>query len=274
MQLSERNGIGLAYEEMNSGAPPIILVHGWSCDHTVFARQSEFLRQTHHVVLVDLRGHGESDAPHQDYTMVAFADDLAWLCTELALVKPIVVGHSMGGNVALELAARRPELLSSIVLIDSVVFPSQSFRDALQPVLQALGGSNYAAVCRQAMLSTCLPTDDETRKRMLIASLPRAPQHVLTSALKNHLLNYDSTPAAAGCHIPIAYIGATVPMADLIQFRRHTPQLVTGQTLGSGHFSPLFVPDQINMMIQTFQDVYAPGLENGEARIVTGGRAQ
>ena len=103
MQLSERNGIGLAYEEMNSGAPPIILVHGWSCDHTVFARQSEFLRQTHHVVLVDLRGHGESDAPHQDYTMVAFADDLAWLCTELALVKPIVVGHSMGGNVALEL---------------------------------------------------------------------------------------------------------------------------------------------------------------------------
>src|SRR6202042_1508483 len=118
------------------------------------SRQAEFLSQSHHVVLVDLRGHGESDAPKQDYTMGALADDVAWLCTELALVKPIVVGHSMGGNVALELAASRPELLSSIVLIDSVVFPSQPFRDALQPVLQALGGSNYAAVCRQAMLST------------------------------------------------------------------------------------------------------------------------
>jgi hypothetical protein len=74
-------------------------------------------------------------------------------------------------------------------------------------------------------------------------------------------LNYDSTPAAAACHIPAAYIGATVPMADLIQFRRHTPQLVTAQTLGSGHFSPLFVPDQINMMIQTFLDVYTLGIE-------------
>ena len=193
MQLIKRNGVGLAYEEVNSGTPPIILIHGWSCDHTVFARQREFFSQSHHVVLVDLRGHGESDAPHQDYTMVAFADDLAWLCTELALVRPIVVGHSMGGNVALELAARRPELLSSIVLIDSIVFSSQSFRDALQPVLEALGGSDYAAVCRQAMLSTCLPTDDETRKRMLIASLPKAPQHVPTSPLKNHLLDYDST---------------------------------------------------------------------------------
>jgi pimeloyl-ACP methyl ester carboxylesterase len=261
MQLLKRNGVGLAYEEMNSGAPPIILVHGWSCDRTVFARQAEFLSQSHHVVSVDLRGHGESDAPHQDYTMGAFADDVAWMCTELALLKPVVVGHSMGGNVALELAARRPELLSSIVLIDSVVFPTQSFRDALQPVVQALGGSDYAAVCRQAMLSTCLPTDDETQKRMLIASLPKAPQHVLASALKNHLLDYDSTPAADGCRVPVAYIGATVLMADLIQFRRHTPQLVTAQTLGSGHFSPLFVPDQINMMIQAFLDVYTPGLE-------------
>src|SRR5580698_5099434 len=193
MQLIKRNGVGLAYEEVNSGTPPIILIHGWSCDHTVFARQREFFSQSHHVVLVDLRGHGESDAPHQDYTMAGFADDLAWLCTELALVKPTVVGHSMGGNIALELAARRPELLSSIVLIDSVVFPSQAFRDALQPVVVGLGGSNYAAVCRQAMLSTCLPTDDETQKRMLIAPLPQAPQHLLTPALNNHPLDHHST---------------------------------------------------------------------------------
>ena len=180
MQLIKRNGVGLAYEEMNSAAPPIILVHGWSCDHTVFATASKVSQSIASCCIGRPSGPWQSDAPHQDYTMVAFADDLAWLCTELALVKPIVVGHSMGGNVALELAARRPELLSSIVLIDSVVFPSQSFRDALRPVLQALGGSDYAAVCRQAMLSTCLPTDDETQKRMLIASLPKAPQHVLT----------------------------------------------------------------------------------------------
>jgi pimeloyl-ACP methyl ester carboxylesterase len=78
---------------------------------------------------VDLRGHGESDAPHQDYTMAVFADDLAWLCTELALMRPIVVGHSMGGNVALELAARYPGLPSSLVMIDSVVLPPRAMLD-------------------------------------------------------------------------------------------------------------------------------------------------
>src|ERR1700674_2423877 len=140
MQLIKKEGVTLAYQDINPGSPPMLFVHGWGCDHTAFAPQAEFFGRSHRVVSVDLRGHGKSDAPHQDYTMAALADDLAWLCTELALTKPIVVGHSMGGNVALELATRYPELLSSIVLIDSVVFPSQSFRDALQPVLQALGG--------------------------------------------------------------------------------------------------------------------------------------
>ena len=67
--------------------------------------------------------------------MAAFADDLAWLCTELALTKPIVVGHSMGGNVALELAARYPEIPVSIVLIDSLILPRQSILDALQSMV-------------------------------------------------------------------------------------------------------------------------------------------
>src|SRR5580698_2090221 len=168
MQLIKRNGVGLAYEEMNSGAPPILFVHGWSCDHSVFASQAQFFSQSHHVVLVDLRGHGMSDAPHQDYTMAAFADDLAWLCTELALVKPIIVGHSMGGNVALELAAHHPEIPASIILIDSIISPSQPFRDSLHPVVEALAGPDYVIACRQAMASTLLPTDDEEKKKILI----------------------------------------------------------------------------------------------------------
>jgi pimeloyl-ACP methyl ester carboxylesterase len=179
------------------------------------------------------------------------------------MTKPIVVGHSMGGNVALELAARYPEIPASIVLIDSVILPRQSFLDALQPVGEALRGPDYQATYQQVILSTCLATDDERRKAQLIASLPKAPQHVLASAFTNHLTDYDVTPAAIGCHVPIAYIGAAIPMADLIQFRSLTPHLMTAQTLGSGHFSPLFVPDQINAMVSTFVEVCSPASRAG-----------
>jgi hypothetical protein len=98
----------------------------------------------------------------------------------------------------------------------------------------------------------------------LISSLPKAPRHVLASTLKNHLFEYDSAPAAAGCHLPIAYIGASGLFADLVRFQSLTPQLVTAQTLGSGHFSLLFVPDQINAMLERFLKIYSAGSKSGK----------
>lgn len=88
---------------------PILLVHGWCCDHTFFGPQFEhFIREGHRVVAVDLRGHGQSDKPHETYTMQLFADDLAFLREELGLERPAVIGDSMGGVVAFAFAASHP----------------------------------------------------------------------------------------------------------------------------------------------------------------------
>ncbi len=252
MQFLKRDGVALAYQDNESNLPPILFVHGWGCDHTILAPQAEFFRRSHRVVSVDLRGHGESDAPHQDYTMAAFANDLAWLCSELALVKPIVVGHSMGGNATLELAARYPELPAAIVMIDSLFLPSQAFLASLAPLVEAFQGSHYREVYQQGILGLCLPTDDEALKTQLTASFPKAPHHVLLSSFVNHVTGYDAAPAASACRVPVAYIGAANPLGDAVKFKALTPHLITAQTLGSGHFSPLLVPDQINAMLSRF----------------------
>ena len=73
----KRDGITLFFEEAKGLKRPILFVHGWCCDHSFFAPQFEhFAHEGHHVVAVDLRGHGQSDKPHEDYTMQLFADDL------------------------------------------------------------------------------------------------------------------------------------------------------------------------------------------------------
>jgi pimeloyl-ACP methyl ester carboxylesterase len=256
MQILTKEGIALAYKDSGTNYPAIVLVHGWGCDHTVFAAQEKFFGNTHRVITVDLRGHGESDAPEGSYTMAEFADDLAWLCHKLSLVKPVLVGHSMGGNVLLELAARYPDTPDALILIDSVLFPSQTLLNTLRPLAQALTGPGYLEAYRMAMSSLFLSADDEEKKTSLISYIPRAPQHVLLSSFIHHLMDYDPASAASGCHVPIAYLGATVPLADLFYFKGLTPQLMVGQTLGSGHFSPVFVPDQIHAMIVDFMKVY------------------
>jgi pimeloyl-ACP methyl ester carboxylesterase len=64
-----RDGVRLAYEESGSGSPPIVLVHGWTCNHTYFSPQREHFSKRHRVIAVDLRGHGESDKPHGSYAI-------------------------------------------------------------------------------------------------------------------------------------------------------------------------------------------------------------
>ena len=66
---------------------------------------------------------------------------------------------------------------------------------------------------------------------------------------RTYVTEYDAGPAAAACRVPVAYIGAEVAMADLPRFRTLCPQLITAQTLGSGHFSTLEVPEQVNAML-------------------------
>ena len=65
------------------------LVLCWGGDHTHLAPQFDYFGRTHRVVAVDLRGHGASDMPMQEYTVAGFADDLAWLCDQLGVVKPV-----------------------------------------------------------------------------------------------------------------------------------------------------------------------------------------
>lgn len=250
MHFIERNRVSLAYKDSGSNLPPLILIHGCGLDHSSLDPQTEFFRNSHRVISVDLRGHGKSDAPHQDYTMNVFADDIAWLCAALTLEKPVAVGHSMGGNVALELAARHPELLSSLVMIESTVFPPRAMFDAMPTnFADALAGPDYLDVYRKMLAAMCLPT--ERRASQAIASL-YVQRHVLASALTNHTTDYDASDAAVACHLPIAYIFSIMPFLDLSRFQTLTPQLVYARTLGSGHFSPLEVPDQINAMIAQF----------------------
>ncbi|MGA7326256.1 MAG: alpha/beta fold hydrolase, partial [Rhodomicrobium sp.] len=93
----ERDGVRLAHFEARPAdprTPPLVLVNGWTGDHGIFTPQIIHFARTRRVIAVNLRGHGASDAPEQEYMMAGFADDIAWQCTQLSLEKPVIIGHS------------------------------------------------------------------------------------------------------------------------------------------------------------------------------------
>jgi len=266
MQRLVRDGVGLAYTEAGSGGPPLLLVHGFGNDHTSFEPQVEHFRRARRVVAVDLRGHGASDAPRQAYTIAGFADDLAWLCEQLGLYRPLVVGHSLGGLVALELGARWPELVAGIALLDAPVCAAAPLREALGGLAQALRGPEFRAVV-QGFIEQAgfLPDDDQAVKARILEIVGRAPQHVMVAEMEE-LARYDSAAAAAACRAPALLIAAAAPLADVARFRELCPRLVVGQTVGTGHFHQLLVPDQVNGMLERFLAAVAQAPDPAAAR--------
>jgi pimeloyl-ACP methyl ester carboxylesterase len=184
MPFLHRNEVALYYEGTSGDGPPVVLIHGWCCDHTFFAPQvAHFAQAGHAIIALDLRGHGRSDKPHQSYPIDAFADDVFWVCGQLGLSRPTLVGHSMGGIVAFDVACRHPDLPSAVVMLDSAVVLPDAVRVAIPQILDRLRGSDYSAALRELVNGAFfLPTDDAVRRARILDVMAAAPQHVMVAA--------------------------------------------------------------------------------------------
>ena len=96
------DGAPVHFEVEGDGAPPLVFVHGWSCDRTYWRGQVGHFAQRHRVVAIDLAGHGESGGDRTAWTMPAFGADVVAVIEQLGLDDPVLIGHSMGGDVIVE----------------------------------------------------------------------------------------------------------------------------------------------------------------------------
>lgn len=110
--------ISLAYKRIGRGAP-LILIHGFPLDHTIWDEVVPFLKDDFDLILPDLRGFGESDVVDAPYAMTDLADDLAALLDHLSLESAFLAGHSMGGYVALAFANAYPQRVRGLALVAS-----------------------------------------------------------------------------------------------------------------------------------------------------------
>jgi len=108
----------LAYERIGRGAP-LVLIHGFPLDHTIWDEIVPLLQDDFDLILPDLRGFGESDAVEAPYTMTDLAGDIASLLDHLGLVGAFLAGHSMGGYVALAFADAYPHRTRGLALVAS-----------------------------------------------------------------------------------------------------------------------------------------------------------
>jgi pimeloyl-ACP methyl ester carboxylesterase len=110
------NGVILSYTDEGHGTP-LVFIHGFPLSRETWSEQVEAFKTSHRVIAPDLRGLGQSEAQPGTNTMDRFADDVHTLLGALDTGPVVLIGHSMGGYVALAFARRHPESLRGLVLV-------------------------------------------------------------------------------------------------------------------------------------------------------------
>lgn len=114
------NDINMYYElHGKSNNNPIILIAGFTCDHTFWAGILNQLSEKHEVLIFDNRGIGQTDSPNHPYSIDMMADDVIALSNKLGLKRPIIIGQSMGSAIAQNIGKRYENQINKIVLINT-----------------------------------------------------------------------------------------------------------------------------------------------------------
>lgn len=111
-------GLTFHYREYGSGGRPVVLLHGVASNSRIWISTAPHLADDFAVYALDQRGHGESEKPDTGYDFDTIVADLAEFVDVLELEQPVIVGHSWGGNVALQYAATHPDRASGLIMVD------------------------------------------------------------------------------------------------------------------------------------------------------------
>jgi pimeloyl-ACP methyl ester carboxylesterase len=193
-----------------SGALPIVFVHGMVMNGGVWNAALAACADKRQAIALDLRGHGASAPPtNGDYSIERCSDDVLAVLDALALREIVLVGHSLGALVAIETAARRPDNVRRLILVDApgdfTTLPAE-FRDTeLLPFVKKVEQENWRDVVRPAF-EQALAGGTEGTSRMIRTRLDAMPHDSIVSIYRSMM----SYPAIARLDRYLAKPGASV----------------------------------------------------------------
>jgi pimeloyl-ACP methyl ester carboxylesterase len=227
---------------------PVVFVHSLAGNADQWSEQLRHLQPTRRAMAIELRGHGRSEAPrNDDYSITALATDIAAVVVELELEQIVLVGHSLGGGVALAYAGAHPERVAGLLLLDPIGDGKQISPEAAQPLLDGLA-ADYLGTIRQYW--TTIAGTNETVRQRLLADLDATPRQTVIRAFPE-ALRFDPDPWLASYPGPI--LSVVTPYNDqsfsLHRLGREFPHRMVQ---GTGHWIQLDQPDHFNAILDEF----------------------
>lgn len=252
--------ISLNVTERGAGVP-LLLVHGFPLDHTMWSAQIDALSRQNRVIAPDLRGFGNSDVTPGTVTMAQYADDLAQLLDAMQVREPVVFcGLSMGGYVAWQFWARHRQRLAKLILCDTraVADTAEGAAARLQTAEKVL--AEGPQVVAESMLPKLFaPESVEQQKPFVEATrgvMLKTHPDGMAAALRGMAERPDFTSRLPQIDVPtLVLCGQHDPIStpqEMEQIAAAIPGATFVEIAGAGHMSPLEQPSAVNSKIGAF----------------------
>lgn len=229
-----------------TAALPLTLIHGWCCDAGAMAPVAAAFPDRP-VSALTLPGFGGT-APVNDLSTAAQA---AWVLAQ-APARSIMVGHSMGAQIALEAAVQAPDRVAGIVLLDPAkLVPTDKAQAYFEGMAAQLRKLDFASMVRAFARQQIVQAHDAAAIDALVDTMAFTPPDVARAAWDG-LLAFDGPDRLARLEVPALMIVVERPMnrpADVARAAARI-RMMTGQVAGSGHMLQFEVMDQVEAMMR------------------------
>ena len=251
------------------GAPPLVFVHGFGCDHEDWRLQTEHFRNSREVVACDLRGHGKTPGRPAECSIEHYGGDVSALLNNLQLPPAILVGHSMGCRVVLEANRLDPQRVAGLVLVDGSRLADRDPDAAERNARAAIEKSGYAAFAQnlfKQMFFTPSAQADAMVARGVRVTAPfgadlwtrmarwdAGQMDTAFAAARAPVLAIQSTTRNAQLVRSPLKAGETSPWVDYLKSKGARVEIVP-----AGHFTMLEEPAAVNRLIGDFSAANSP----------------
>ena len=227
----------------------VMFVHSLAGNTGHWSGQLEHLRKTRRGVALDLRGHGRSDAPKNgEYSIERQSEDVGAVADLLGLQRFALVGHSMGGGVALVYAGAHPGRVTHLLLADPIGDGTQTPEAEVRPFLEALDSPAYTETI-EGYWSSIAGSDGRVLERLL-RDLRETPRKAVVRGL-HAVMAFDPKPALTKFRGPA--LAVITPENDFpYSMHRLGPGLPHRVITGTGHWLQIERPEEFNRILERF----------------------
>jgi 3-oxoadipate enol-lactonase len=248
----------VAYDTTGAGSP-VVLIHGLGSSQADWARQVECLRTRFRVVTLDLRGHGRSSLSREPFEMRDLADDVGAVINHLSLGKCHIVGLSLGGMVAFQVAVDAPELVRSLVVVNSG--PEVVARTAAQR--WALGSRKFMAkwipfgALGKTIARRLFPHEWQAVERLAFVEQFVKNDRASYRAAFDAIVGWSVLGRIGDIRVPTLVVTGDrdyTPVEIKHRYAARMPNATVAVIEDSGHATPIDQPDVFNAVLGTFLD--------------------